>query len=325
MRIAVTGSIATDHLMHFPGRFTDSFVSGKLDKVSLSFLVDELEIRRGGIAANIAFGLGQLGVRAALVGGVGTDFAADYQPWLEQHGVDCRFVQVSATKATARFVCTTDDDHNQIASFYAGAMPEARSADLTAIAAALGGLDLVLIAPHDPTAMLEHTAVCREQGYPFAADPSQQLARLHRDEVRSLVTGAQYLFTNEYEAALIEQKTGWSADDILTRVDTRVTTLGPEGVLVERAGQPSLRVAAVPVETRVEPTGVGDAFRSGYLAATSWGLSVERACQLGGLVAAHVLETTGTQEYQLDRERCVARLRDAFGPESAEEIGAHLR
>lgn len=323
MRIAITGSIATDHLMHFPGRFTDSLVAGKLDKVSLSFLVDELEIRRGGIGANISFGLGQLGVRSALVGAVGPDFG-DYRTWLEDHGVDCTSVYVSS-KATARFVCTTDADHNQIASFYAGAMSDSGECRLAPVAERLGGLDLVLIAPDDPAGMLRHTAECREKGFAFAADPSQQLARMHRDEVRGLVEGATYLFTNEYEAALIEQKTGWSADDLLTRVTTRVTTLGPLGVLVERRGEPSLRVSAVPVEQKVDPTGVGDGFRSGFLAGISWGLSDERACQLGGLVAAHVLETMGTQEYALDRESALARLAAAFGDAAAAEVAPHVR
>ena len=322
MHIAVTGSIATDHLMHFPGRFTDSLVAGKLDKVSLSFLVDELEVRRGGIGANISFGLGQLGVRSALVGAVGPDFA-EYRSWLEGHGVDCEAVFVS-TKATARFVCTTDADHNQIASFYAGAMSEAGNCRLLPVAERLGGLDLVVIAPDDPGAMMRHSDECRERGYPFAADPSQQLARMHRDEVRRLVEGATYLFTNEYEAALIEQKTGWSADDLLSRVQTRVTTLGALGVLVERRGEPSLRVGVVPVAASVDPTGVGDGFRSGFVAALAWGLSTERACQLGALVASHVLETVGTQEYDLDGERSVERIRGAFGDEAADELAGHL-
>src|SRR6476620_8062665 len=175
MKIAVTGSIATDHLMHFPGRFADQLIADQLDKVSLSFLVDDLVIRRGGVAANIAFGLGQLGLRPALVGAVGADFA-DYRSWLERHGVDCDSVHVSEVAHTARFVCTTDEDLNQIASFYAGAMVEARNIELAPVAQRLGGLDLVMISPNDPVAMVRHTDECRERGYPFAADPSQQLA-----------------------------------------------------------------------------------------------------------------------------------------------------
>ena len=218
MRIAVTGSIATDHLMTFPGRFTDSLVADQLDKVSLSFLVDELDVRRGGVAANIAFGMACLGLHPVLVGAVGQDFD-DYRSWLERHGVDTASrSHVSELKHTARFVCTTDADHNQIASFYSGAMCEARDIELGPVADRVGGLDLVLIGANDPDAMIRHTDECRQRGIPFAADPSQQLARMDGDEIRLLVDGAAYLFTNEYEAALTERKTGWSADEILERV-----------------------------------------------------------------------------------------------------------
>ena len=217
MRIVVTGSIATDHLMTFPGRFSDSIVIDKLEKISLSFLVDELEVRRGGVAANIAFGMGVLGLNPILVGAVGPDFA-DYRSWLNRHGVDTESVHVSEVRHTARFVCTTDEHANQIATFYAGAMQEARDIELGPIIERVGGIDLVLIGANDPEAMLRHTEECRYRRIPFAADPSQQLARMHGDEIRLLIDGAAYLFTNEYEAALTEHKTGWSADEVLARL-----------------------------------------------------------------------------------------------------------
>jgi adenosine kinase len=319
VRIAVTGSIATDHLMTFPGRFADQLLPDQLQQVSLSFLVDELEIRRGGIAANISFGLGCLGLRPLLVGAVGADFA-EYRAWLERHGVDCSGVHVSELRHTARFMCTTDADHNQMASFYAGAMSEARNIEL----APLGDLDLVVISPNDPEAMVRHTEECRTRGIPFAADPSQQLARMDGAEVRSLIGGAAYLFTNEYEKALCEQKSGWSDAEILDQVGVRVTTLGSKGVVIDRKGEPGLHVPAAPEVRKVEPTGVGDAFRAGFLAAVAWGLGLERAAQLGNLVAAHALETAGGQEYRIERENLLARLGQAYGPEAAEEVGAHL-
>src|SRR5690349_21556961 len=231
MKIAVTGSIATDHLMHFPGRFAEQLLPDQLHKISLSFLVDDLVVRRGGIAANIAFGMGQLGLRPALVGAVGADFA-DYRAWLERHNVDCDSVHVSDIAHTARFVCTTDEDMCQIASFYAGAMSEARNIELAPVADRLGGMDLVLISPNDPVAMVRHTEECRQRGYPFAADPSQQLARMSGEEVRLLIDGAAYLLTNEYEKELLESKTGLSDADVLSRVGVRVTTLGKDGVLI---------------------------------------------------------------------------------------------
>lgn len=214
MRIAVTGSIATDHLMTFPGWFSEQLLADRLDKVSLSFLADNLEVRRGGVAANIAFGLGVLGLRPALVGAVGADFEP-YRVWLKDHGVDTDSVRVSESLHTARFVCTTDRAQNQIATFYAGAMAEAREIDLRSVVARTGRLELVLVSPDDPEAMLRHTRTCRDLGIPFAADPSQQLARLDGEQVRELVDGARFLFTNEYETALLLEKTGWTEADVL--------------------------------------------------------------------------------------------------------------
>src|ERR1700724_2479481 len=218
VRIGVTGSIATDHLMTFPGRFVEQLIAEKLDRVSLSFLVDDLEIRRGGVAANIAFGLGVLGLEPLLIGAVGPDFGP-YRDWLTAHGVDCSGVRESVRHHTARFVCTTDADGNQIASFYPGAMSEDAEISLEPFA---GGLDLVLIGASDPGAMLSRTAECVRLGVPFAADPSQQLPRLDGADARALVAGARYLFCNEYEEALIERKTGWTSAEVLAQVGGRV-------------------------------------------------------------------------------------------------------
>lgn len=324
MNILVTGSIATDHLMTFPGRFADSLVADKLDRVSLSFLVDRLEIRRGGVAANIAFGMGCLGLRPILVGAVGPDFA-DYRSWLERHGVDTASVHVSDVHHTARFVCTTDEEANQLASFYPGAMSEARDIELRPVQDRVGSVDLVVIGPNDPEGMLRHTDECRFRGYPFAADPSQQLARMEGPEIRQLIDGATYLFTNEYEAALTEQKTGWTADEILDRVQVRVTTLGPEGARVERKGHDPVVVTCPEEERKADPTGVGDAFRAGFLAGLAWGVSYERCAQVGSLLATYVIETVGTQEYDLARSRFLERIGETYGTQAATEVAEHLR
>ena len=316
MRIAVTGSIATDHLMTFPGKFTDQLVADKLDKVALSFLVDQLQIRRGGVAANIAFGLACLGLRPLLVGSVGPDFD-EYRGWLDRHGVDTTGVRESQLHHTARFVATTDQVGNQIASFYPGAMNEDIEIDLGPVT---DGCDLVLIGASDPDAMLRFTAQCRELGLPWAADTSWQLARCDGPQVHELVHGAAYLFSNEYEGALIEQKTGWTPAEVLDHVDIRVTTLGADGARVERNGEPSVDVPGVPDATMAEPTGAGDAFRSGFLAAIAWGLPLERAAQLGNLMAVHALETVGTQEYVLKPEPLITRLASAYGDQAAADI-----
>ena len=323
MRIAVSGSIAHDHLMTFPGRFADQLVGEQLHTVSLSFLVDSLEIRRGGVAANICFGMGQLGASPILVGSAGADFA-EYRAWLDRHGVDTGSVHISELLHTARFVCTTDADHNQIGSFYTGAMSEARLIELQAVADRVGGLDLVHIGADDPEAMLRHTEECRTRGIPFAADFSQQLARMDGEEIKLLTEGAAYLFSNEYEKALIETKTGWTPEQVLERVGTRVTTLGPRGVVIERAGEQPIEVACPEEERKADPTGVGDGFRAGFLAGLAWGASLERCAQVGCMVATLVIETVGTQEYTLSRGPFMERFRKAYGPQAADEVAAHL-
>ncbi|MFN8170276.1 MAG: carbohydrate kinase family protein [Candidatus Nanopelagicales bacterium] len=323
MAVLITGSIATDHLMTFPGRFADSLVAEKLDKVSLSFLVDELEVRRGGVAPNIAFGLGCLGLRPVLVGAVGPDFA-DYESWLQRHNVDTSGVHMSDSRHTARFVCTTDSEQNQIASFYPGAMSEARNIELKPVVDRVGKADVVLIGANDPGAMLRHTQECRFRGYPFAADPSQQLARMDGDEIIPLIEGATYLFANEYEAALIEQKTGWSSADIAGMVDTRVTTLGPDGARVERRGEAPVTVKVAEEDRKADPTGVGDAFRAGFLAGQAWGVGDERSAQVGALLATYVIETIGTQEYELARTHFLERMARTYGDDAAAEVEPHV-
>lgn len=323
MPIVVTGSIANDFLMTFPGRFRELIVAEQLDRLSLSFLVDDLQVRRGGVAANICFGLAQLGLRPVLVGAVGDDFV-DYRARLERHGVDTSSVHVSSLRHTARFHCTTDLDGSQIASFYAGAMEEARHIELAPIARRVGELDLVVISPNDPEAMLRHTDEARRERIPFIADPSQQLARLGAAEIRRLVDGATYLITNDYERALLEAKTGWSADDVLRRVDARVTTYGPAGCLIDRLGQDQIEVPALPPDAEIDPTGVGDAFRAGFIAGRVWGLPLDRGAQVGCFLATLALESVGTQEYQVDPEQMLSRLTDAYGAEAAADVRPHL-
>lgn len=319
MKIAVTGSIATDHLMTFKGRFADSLVVEQLDKISLSFLAEDLEIRRGGVAANIAFGMANLGQHPVLVGAVGEDFA-DYRSWLERHGVDCQSVHVSESRHTARFICTTDNDMAQIATFYAGAMSEARAIELQPVSDRVGGLDLVLVGANDPEGMQRHTQECRTRGIPFIADPSQQLAFADGPVIRRLIDGAAFLFTNEYEASLTEQKTGWSADEILARVGARVITRGGQGASIHRKGEEPVDVPVAREVRKADPTGVGDAFRAGFLTGLAGGLGLERCAQLGSMLATYVIETVGTQEYSLGQRRFLERLAEAYGPDAAAEI-----
>ena len=182
----------------------------------------------------------------------------------------------------------------------------------------------MLVGANDPEAMLRHTEECRARGFAFAADPSQQLAFADGPFIRRLVEGAAYLFSNEYEASLTQQKTGWSGDDILERVGTRVTTLGAKGVRIERRGEPVVEVPVARELRKADPTGVGDAFRAGFLAGLSWELDLTRCAQLGSMLATYVIETIGTQEYELGRGGFLARFADAYGADAASEVEPHL-
>jgi adenosine kinase len=308
--------------MHFPGRFGDQLLADHLHKVSLSFLVDDLVVRRGGVAANIAFGMGQLGESPVLMGAVGSDFE-EYRSWLTRNGVNCQFVHVSPIHHTARFVCTTDEEMCQIASFYAGAMSEARNIELEP-AWTHTGADLVIISADDPAAMVRHGVECRERGFRFAADPSQQIARMTGEELVALIDGADLLFTNDYEKSLLESKTELSEHEILARVGARVTTLGAKGVEIVGRDMERVHVPVAKEYVMADPTGVGDGFRAGFLSAREWGLSWQRAAEVGSLLATLVLETVGTQEYEVKKPNFAERLAESYGDDCAADVLPHL-
>ena len=309
--------------MTFPGLFNDSLMADQLHNVSLSFLVDDLQIRRGGVAANISFGMGVLGGSPILVAAVGSDFA-EYKTWLEKHGVECSHVHVSKTAHTARFMCTTDQEQNQIASFYPGAMSESIELEVENISEKVGGIDLVLIGADDPAAMRKHTVACKVLGIPFVADPSQQLPRLDSQQTIDVIDGAKYLFNNEYEATLIEQRTGWSPEEVLQHVGIRVTTMGSKGARITSRDGLDISVPVAQEKSIKDPTGVGDAFRAGFLTGLGWGLTPQRCAEVGSLLATYVIETIGTQEYLLDKAEFISRLESAYGSECARDVASHL-
>ena len=267
--------------------------------------------------------MGALGLNPLLVAAVGKDWA-DYNDWLVRHGVNTEHVRISKDLYTATFIVTTDEELNQIASFFPGAMSEARELDIQVIAEREGGIDLFLIGPDDPDAMIRHSHAARRLGIPLAADPSQQLARMDGDSLKQLVAGAKYLFLNEYELALMLQKTGWSDAELFDQVQVRVVTLGSKGARIEEHGKPTITVGTPAEKAKVDPTGVGDSFRSGFLAGLSWGLNHERCAQLGSMIATFCLETKGTQEYLFDRDQFMERFELAYGAEAAADVAAHI-
>jgi adenosine kinase len=291
MNIIVTGSIAFDYLMSFPGKFTEHFLPEHMSRVSLSFLVDTMDKRRGGCAPNIAYTLALLGERPRLMGTAGQDFD-EYRRWLEAAGVDTSLVRVIDGKFTASFFCSTDADSNQIASFYTGAMANAGELSFRTIE----GGGTAIISPNDPEAMLQYAEECRAIGLQYIWDPGQQCARMSGDQLRDGLVGAAIVICNDYEFELIRQKTGLDERHILAHTRALVVTRGENGCSIyEASGRTD--VPAVPPVRIVDPTGVGDAFRGGLLKGLARGASLETCARLGSVAATYALEHLGGQSH----------------------------
>jgi len=312
MNIIVTGSISYDYLMRFPGRFVEHILPDQLDRISLSFLVDEMRRQWGGCAANIACNLALLGERPRLMGTVGQDFG-EYRAWLTQRGVDTALVRAELDLFTASFFVNTDQDGNQIASFYTGAMARARDLSFRDLEA--DQIDLVIISPNDPEAMVKYAAECRELGIPYLYDPSQQIIRLSGEDLRAGLEGCSLLAVNEYEFGMLREKTGLSAEAIQS-IPARacVLTLGAEGARIW-SDEGVYDIPVVPPERTDDPTGVGDAFRAGLVKGLALGLSWDLAGRMGALAATYDLEQPGAQSHYYTLAEFVARFRQSFNDE----------
>jgi adenosine kinase len=308
MRIVVTGSIAYDYLMSFPGRFVDHFLPEHLSRISLSFLVDSMDKRRGGCAPNIAYTLALLGERPALMATAGQDFA-DYRRWLDAAGVDTSLVKEIDGKFTASFFCSTDAANNQIASFYTGAMAHAAELSFRTI----GPVDLVIISPNDPRAMTQYAEECRAMDIEFIFDPGQQCARMSGPEIEDGITGAAMVVANDYEYELIRDKTGLDQAAILERTRLLVVTRGEHGSIVYFAGG-AVEVAAVPPQQVVDPTGVGDAYRAGFMKGMAASAPPDVCAKLGSVAATFALEHLGGQSHAYTFPEFRARYERHFGP-----------
>lgn len=307
MDILLTGSVAYDYLMTFPGHFHEQILPERLASISLSFLVESMSKQRGGIAPNIAYSMALLGEKPRVMATVGEDFS-DYRNWLESKGVDTALMKVIPGEFTASFFATTDRVSAQIASFYPGAMGYSASQSLKDLE---NKPDLVIVSPSAPDAMMKFPAECRELGIPYLYDPSQQVLRLEGHELARDMEGAQFLFCNDYEFGLISKKTGWSLDQILEHVKVLVITRGKDGADLYVGGD-AVHIPTVPEDEVVDPTGVGDAFRGGFLAGYSHGFDWKLCGEIGSLAAVYCLEQKGTQSHSYTREQFVERFRKHF-------------
>jgi adenosine kinase len=315
MRVFVTGSIAYDYIMVFPGRFQDHILPDKMHVLSVSFLVDSLTRRRGGTGANIAYNLGLLGERPVLVGAVGDDFA-DYRAFLESIGVDCHAVKVVGGEHTASCFINTDLQDNQITAFYPGAMSHARSISL--LEAGAGHDDMVLIAPNDPGAMNRAVSDCAESGIPYLYDPSMQLPRLERDDLEKGCRGARILAGNDYEFGMMAEKLGMTESELQRLVPITVMTRGEAGSSIT-VGDEKYEIPAAKCRKVVDPTGAGDAFRSGFVLGYKRKLPWPAVGRLAALTAVYAVEQHGPQQHAYTLPEFLARYRENFG--STSEIG----
>jgi adenosine kinase len=306
MDIIVTGSIAYDYLMRFPGRFNDYFIDGQMHQVSLSFLVDEMTKHWGGIGANIAYTLGLLGHRAKLMGTVGRDFG-DYREWLERVGIDTSGVREFADVFTASYFANTDLENNTISSFYSGAMAFSKNYSLAE--AYTGKPDMVIISPSDPLAMQHLTKECRERNIPFIYDPSQQIPRLSGEELLNDMRGAYAMIMNAYEAEIICKKTELTFDDLKRKIELLIITQGKNGSHIYQSGELT-EVPAFSAKEIKDPTGAGDAFRGGLLRGMAAGLPIQLSAMMGSLCASYVLEHVGTQNHTFTVTEFIARFRN---------------
>lgn len=313
MDIMLTGSVAYDYLMRFPGYFREHIIPEKLDSISLSFLVESLTRLRGGTAPNIAYTLALLGARPRLFATVGVDFG-EYRTWLEENGVDTAWARVVPDVYTATFFANTDRSNAQIASFYPGAMAHASELSLYDLRPELP--DLVVISPNDPEAMRKYVRECKELDIAYLYDPSQQTVRMTPEEMLDGIEGAQSLFVNDYEFALICKMTGYSTANILERVDFMVVTNGNNGSTILTSDQ-EIHVPVVPPKLIADPTGVGDAFRGGFLTAYRLNLDWELCGQVGAMAATYCLEQQGPQGHTYTPVEFVARFREHFDDHGA--------
>ncbi len=313
MSILVSGSMAYDRIMDFPGRFSDSILPDKIHLLNVSFTVSGLTERFGGTAGNIAYALALLGERPRILSTVGPDHQQYFQ-WLEQHGIATRDIRVIPEEFTASAYITTDRDHNQITSFNPGAMKHVSSCHLTEIDPAKS---IAIVAPGNLEDMAVYSQAYHERGIFSIFDPGQSLPAWQGDDLARSIQQSRMLVSNDYELELIKDKTGLSAGQLLEGVDTIVTTKAERGceVLTQKG---AVQIPSVPTGKVADPTGAGDAFRGGLIKGLIQGYSVEWAAKMGTVCAHFAVQAHGTQEYSFTPLEFQAMLEGHFSPNSGQ-------
>lgn len=315
MKTVITGSIAYDYLMSFPGKFADNILADQIHRLSVSFMVKDMKKYRGGVAPNIAYTMALLGSRPRILATAGQDFA-EYRVWLELNGVDTSLIKEITHEFCASFFCTTDESQNQIASFYTGAMAHAGELTFTQYAP---DTTLAIISPNDPEAMRTYVQECKTLNIPYIYDPSQQTIWATPDELCEGLDGARFLSVNEYEFNLIQEKTGLSEQQMRQRAQGILLTKGAHGSEVMINGDVYKIPAVTPYQV-IDPTGAGDAFRAGFMRGMELGVNWEICGRMGALAATYVLEQAGTQNHHYTPAQFVARYREHFDDHGALDV-----
>ena len=317
MTVVCTGSIAFDYILTFKGHFKDHILLDKTHILNLSFLVDDLQKRRGGVAGNYAHNLALLGYPAAVLATAGTD-ASEYRDWLVARGIDCRGLRLLEGELSATGFTTTDMDDNQLTGYYGGAMWRAAMLGLDD---APPDVDAVIIGPNDPGAMKRLVHECRERGVKFVFDPAHQLPMMSADDVTDSTRGAWIVIGNDYELELVEQRTTRDEKGLLELAEIVVTTHGREGSRIATR-QKTVEIPPAPAVREADPTGAGDAYRSGLVAGLLRGLEIEAAGRVGSLAATYVVEQVGTIEHDYTSAEFAHRYRESFGADLPEKFWA---
>jgi adenosine kinase len=308
--ILCTGSIAYDYILTFKGRFKDHILLDKTHILNLSFLVDDLQKRKGGVAGNYAYNLSLLGYPAAVLATAGTD-AAEYRSWLSERGVDCTGLRLLDGELSATGFTTTDMDDNQLTGYYGGAMWRAAVLGLDDAPA---GVEAVIIGPNDPGAMKRLVAECRDRGVRFVFDPAHQLPMMAGEDVTDGADGSWIVIGNDYELELIQERSGRDMNGLLELSEMIVTTLGRHGSRITTRER-TVDIPSAPAEREVDPTGAGDAYRAGLVAGLLRGIDLEAAGRVAALGATYAVEHVGTIEHSYTREEFCARYQRSFGSE----------
>ncbi len=304
--ITVTGSLAFDHIMDFPGKFADHIMPDKIHQINLSFLVNTLQKQKGGTAGNIAYNLALLNSPVSILGAAGSDFS-EYGKFLQDAGVDISKIKIIENESTSSAYIMTDKSDNQITAFYPGAMSE--NSKLT-----LGNSEFAVISPNDPKAMMKFTRECQELKIPYMIDPGMQLPALDPEELKNMVNGATILIGNDYEIALLKEKTGLNERALLSQVKILITTLGENGSTIQ-SGLKTIQVSSAKPAEVVDPTGAGDAYRAGFLAGYLKGLGLKICGQMGSIAACYAIEKYGTTSHKFAVDEFKKRYQENFGEE----------